>query len=246
MKKVIIIEARMSSTRLHGKVLLEVSGKPLLFYLLKRLKKVKNIDQIVIATTTNKSDDVIIKFAKKNKIDYFRGSEDKVLERVVHTGVKFKADIILSITADCPLIDISIIEQCLKTFCVNDIDFLTNAHHRSYPDGMDVQIFKLTALKKSLTIARSLKDFEHTSYVMRKNPKIFKTYHLLAPSNLTYPDIGLTVDELEDFILIKKLILNFKNNYYFTCADILKLLKKNKNLLKINSSVKRNSYFLKK
>ena len=109
---------------------------------------------------------------------------------------------------------------------------------------MDVQIFKHNALKKALDLAVTKKDFEHTTYVLRKNPKLFKTFHVFAPKKLYYPNLGLTLDELDDFKFIKKIILSFDENYIFSCEDIINLLKKRKKLFKINSKVKRNSYLI--
>ena len=239
-----IVEARMSSTRLPGKVFLRVNNKPIIKYLIERLKRVKKVKKIILATTKNKVDNVLVDFAKKNKLKHFRGSEERVLERVYFAAKKFKIDAIISITADCPLIDVSIIDQCLKIFLKNKIDFLTNSHFRSYPDGMDVQIFKFQTLKKALKLAKTKKDYEHTTYVMRKNPGKFNTLHIFAPENLNYPKLGLTLDEIEDYKFIKKIIKSFKKNYLFSCQEIINLLKKRKNLLKINSKVKRNSYLL--
>ena len=118
-KRVATVEARMTSSRLPGKVLMEVAGKPILFYLIERLKMVKEIDEIVIATTTNSEDDCLEDFATVNKVKCFRGSEDDVMERVLKAGISFEAEEIVEITGDCPLIDPEIVTQVINVFEAN-------------------------------------------------------------------------------------------------------------------------------
>jgi spore coat polysaccharide biosynthesis protein SpsF len=243
MKKVsAIIEARMTSSRLPGKVLMEINKKPVLWYLIRRLKKIKRINNIILATTTNKEDDELVNLAKKNKIKFYRGSEHDVMQRVLFAARKFKTDIIVSITGDCPIIDYNLVSQCLNSFLKNNVDYLSNSNIRSYPDGMDVQVYNYQALRKSYSLTRSMVDKEHVTLHIRKNPNKFKILNIVAPSELHYPNLGLTLDYYQDFILIKKLInfFNKKKNYYFTCEDILKIYKKNKFFFKINKKMKRN------
>lgn len=242
MKILSIIEARMNSSRLPGKVLLKAAGKPMLHHLISRLKQVKKINEIVIATTINKEDDKIIDFAKKNKIKFFRGSENNVLKRVYLAAKFFKADIVVQITGDCPIIDSSIIEQVLDIYLFNKADYVGNAHIRSYPDGMDVQVFSYQSLKKCHLIAKSPLEREHVTLGLRMRPKMFRPIHVIAPGNLFWPNLGLTLDENKDYIFLKKIIEFFskikKNNY--SCNDVISLLKNNKkHWLKINRKVKR-------
>ena len=232
----------MTSSRLPGKVLMEINKKPVLWYLIRRLKKIKKINNIILATTTNKEDDELVNLAKKNKIKFYRGSEHDVMQRVLFAARKFKTDIIVSITGDCPIIDYNLVSQCLNSFLKNNVDYLSNSNIRSYPDGMDVQVYNYQALRKSYSLTRSMVDKEHVTLHIRKNPNKFKILNLVAPSELHYPNLGLTLDYYQDFILIKKLInfFNKKKNYYFTCEDILKIYKKNKFFFKINKKMKRN------
>lgn len=232
----------MTSSRLPGKVLMEINKKPVLWYLIRRLKKIKRINNIILATTTNKEDDELVNLAKKNKIKFYRGSEHDVMQRVLFAARKFKTDIIVSITGDCPIIDHNLVSQCLNSFLKNNVDYLSNSNIRSYPDGMDVQVYNYQALSKSYSLTRSMEDKEHVTLHIRKNPNKFKILNIVAPSELHYPNLGLTLDYYQDFILIKKLInlFNKKKNYYFTCEDILKIYKKNKFFFKINKKMKRN------
>lgn len=242
MKIVSIIEARMTSSRLPGKVLLKAANKPMLYHLVSRLRHVKKIDEIVIATTINKEDDKIINFAKKNNIKFFRGSENNVLERVYCAATFFKADVIVQITGDCPIIDPIIVEQVLGIYLINKADYVGNAHVRSYPDGMDVQVFSFKSLKKCYSISSAPLEMEHVTLGLRRRPKIFKPIHIIAPKNLFWPSLGLTLDEKKDYIFLKKIIEYFTRtkNKNFSCHDVINLLKKNKkHWLKINQKVKR-------
>ncbi len=145
-KVVATIEARMTSSRLPGKVLMTAAGKTMLEHMIDRVKLVKGIDEIIIATTVNLADDEICKLAKKNKVSYYRGSENDVLDRVLKAAQFFEADIIIELTADCPVIDHNIIEQSLNIFKSHKVDYVSNVIIRSYPDGMDTQVFKTETL----------------------------------------------------------------------------------------------------
>lgn len=236
-----IIEARMSSSRLPGKVLFKAKNKTMLELIINRIKLVKRINKAIIATTTNLNDEKIVKWCKSKKISFYRGSEENVLNRVYLAAKKNKLDIVVLITGDCPLVDHGIISQVLSTYLNNKADYVSNSHFRTYPDGMDVQVFSFKSLKKSNGLAKSNLEKEHVTLNMRRNPKIFKPIYLMAPENLHLPDLGLTLDEPKDFILIKKIIKYFhtRNNNNFTCEEIVNFLKKNPKLLQINSSVKR-------
>ena len=204
-----IIEARMSSSRLPGKVLMTAANKPFLLHIVERLKRVKKIDKIIVATTNNKKDEEIVKFCKKNNISFFRGSEDNVMQRVILAAKKYKLDLITEVTGDCPIIDYRIIDQCLEIFLSNKVDYVTNCHIRSYPDGMDVQVYKLRTLIKSSKMTKNKLDQEHVTLHIRKNPSIFKTINLMPNRDIYWPELGLTLDEHKDYLLLKKIIEHF-------------------------------------
>tara|TARA_B100001173_G_scaffold312296_1_gene332736 strand:+ start:9382 stop:10113 length:732 start_codon:yes stop_codon:yes gene_type:complete len=239
MKKIAaIIEARMTSSRLPGKVLLESGiNKPLLLCLIERIRKVKNIDQIIIATTTNSQDNKIVEFCKENKINFFRGSENDVMARVLNASLKFEVDIIIEITGDCPIIDPEIISLVLNTHLENQYDYTSNCNFRSFPDGMDVQVFSTKILSNSYKLVKTKLEKEHVTLEIRKSSKYSKI-NLVAPQNYFLPDLGLTLDEEGDYLLISSLFKHFKNND-FGLKQILDFLKEKNQLIELNKNVVR-------
>ena len=179
MKTVATIEARMTSTRLPGKPMLMVNGATMLATLVKRLKSVDSIDQIVLATTTNHTDDILVSEAEALSISVYRGSEDNVLDRVLKAADSVNGKTIVEITGDCPLIDPNIIEQCIKIYECHNVDYVSNVIERSYPDGMDVQVFDVEVLRKSSTMTTDPLDLEHVSFIFEIIQKYFLGFILL-------------------------------------------------------------------
>jgi spore coat polysaccharide biosynthesis protein SpsF len=238
MKIIATIEARMTSSRLPGKVLMEVAGKPMLEHLVDRLKTVPSLNGIVLATTTNLSDDKLEGFAKKAGINCYRGSENDVMTRVIQAAESVGADIVVEITGDCPLIDPQIVEQTIQMYKFNRADYVSNAHIRSYPDGMDVQVFALELLKRSAAMTDDVIDHEHVTLHLRNHPELFSQVHLIAPPEIHWPELGLTLDEPKDFDLIKKIIEYFGPvNSLFSCLDIVRLLRQMPAWVAINQTV---------
>ena len=242
MRIIATIEARMTSTRLPGKVLMKVKKKTLLEFLIERLKKVSEIDDIILCTTKNQTDDILVSKAKQLDIKFFRGSENNVLSRVTGAVKKFKADVVVQITADCPIIDFKIVKNLISIYKNNNYDCVTNAFVRSFPDGMDVSVMKANVLIKSNILSKSQKYKEHVSLFVKSNPKKFKIKNIIANKKNYWPELGVTLDEKKDYLLIKKIINYFYiKKYFFECEDIIKLLKKKK-WFKINEAVNRKGY----
>lgn len=240
MKVVATIEARMTSSRLPGKVLLEAGGKAMLEHLLNRLKRVSSLHEICLATTVNQSDDCLEAFAHRHNISCYRGSEDDVMDRVIKAGESRQADVICEITGDCPIIDPEIVEQVIRIFRCNDCDYASNAHVRSYPDGMDTQVFYLDSLRRSGEMTCDPLDREHVTLHIRKHPEIFRSVHLVAPPSLHWPELGLTLDEPKDYELLKRIIEHFgAGNPYFSCREAVHLLRRNPEWIAINRDVRR-------
>jgi spore coat polysaccharide biosynthesis protein SpsF len=244
MKIVAIIQARCGSKRLPQKHLQKVLGKPIIWYLIKRLKKISLLDEIVLATTNLEEDLKLVKIAKELQIKYFQGSENDVLGRVTEAAKKYKADLIFDVSGDCPLIDPEIADQAIKTFLVNkNIDFLSTHWIVSYPNGLNVSLITRQFLIKSDEMVRGETERDGLYTLMFKKPEKFKTLFMIAPKHLRRPNITLVLDEYKDYLLLKQVITRLvkTKGIYFSCSDIVQLLDRNKELKKINTSVKRNS-----
>lgn len=240
-KIVAVIEARMTSSRLPGKHLMQASGKPMLEHLVNRLSKINILDDIVIATTINSQDDAIQKLAQSLKVGIFRGSEQDVMGRVICAAEKYKADTICEVTGDCPIIDYELVEHTIATFLSNKVDYVNYGIRGGLPDGMGSQVFYLDVLKRSAEMTFSKYDREHVTSHIINNPNLFSSLYIKAPDSLKHPNIAVTLDEFQDYVLIKKIIEHFadvKDN--FGCLDIIQLLNKNNSWLEINKDILRN------
>ncbi|NLX01599.1 MAG: NTP transferase domain-containing protein, partial [Syntrophomonadaceae bacterium] len=168
MKTVIIDQARMTSTRLPGKVMKEVLGKPLLEYQIERLKRTNEADELVIATTTNNTDQPIVEICKRLGVAYYRGSEEDVLSRYYEAATKFGADVVVRVTSDCPLIDPTVVDKVIKHYKDNwdKYDYVSNTLTRTYPRGMDTEVFSYKVLQEVYYNAQEQPEREHvTPYI---------------------------------------------------------------------------------
>lgn len=238
MKKVIIVQARMTSERLPGKVLKEVLGKPLLGYQIERLKRVNLANNLCIATTENDSDNPIVSLCQAEGISYYRGSENDVLARFYGAAVKNEADIAIRVTGDCPIIDPMIIDKAIDLFIKQyDVyDYLSNTLVRTYPRGMDVEVFKFEALEKSFHNALSQLEREHVTPHIYLHPEEFRLGNLIGSED--YSNYRWTVDTQDDFNLIKEIIESlYPDNTSFTMKDCLQLIKNRPELALINHHI---------
>jgi spore coat polysaccharide biosynthesis protein SpsF len=239
-KIVAIVEARMTSSRLPGKVLLPAAGRPLLGHLVERLRQVPAVDEIVVATTSNAVDEPLVEFARQYGVTCFRGSEPDVMVRVLGAGEAAAADIVVSITGDCPLIDPLLTEQTIRVFLNNRCDYATNGHVHTFPGGYAVQVYRLASLRKSAAMTDDRLEHEHVTLHMRRHPEMFAPVYLVAPPNQHWPEIDLSLDEEADYLLLKRIFEHFGDaNPYFGCRETVALLKANPEWLTINRHVKR-------
>jgi spore coat polysaccharide biosynthesis protein SpsF len=233
----IIIQARMASTRLPGKVMLPLAGKPVLQHIIERLKQCQEVKTIVLATTRRKDDDVLVKTAKDNSIIAFRGSENDVLSRYYYAAKENKLDVIVRITADTPIIDPDVLDKMLLNF--NDllnVDYYSNVMRRTFPRGLDVEIITFSALKRACMSADKDYQKEHVAPYIREHPEIFmiNDYYILE-DNSRY---RLCLDTPEDYELLKivyERLYPIKPN--FRLNDLLRLLKEDESLSLINAHV---------
>ena len=226
MKFSIIIQARIGSSRMPGKVLKYYKNYNILDILIKRIKQSKLIDKIIIATSKKKIDEQIVNFCKKNKIDFFKGSESDVLKRYYDASKKFKIENIVRLTSDCPLIDINTLEKMIKKFEKYKLDFYSNTvpHPCKFPDGSDIEIFNFKTLEKSHKEAFLPSDREHVTFYMWKYEKFkIKRYNI----NKDLSNYRYTVDYLKDFKLICSMIDFFKDKITtIKMSDIIEYIDK--------------------
>ena len=243
MKIAAIIQARMSSKRLPNKVMLPLSGKPVLEHVIERLKYSKIIEDIIVATSSDPSDQKIVDYCKKKKISFFCGNLTDVLDRYYQAAKKNNIDVVVRITSDCPLIDPEIVDEVLKNFFLNDYDLFSLGGE--FPDGLDCQVFKFSALAKSWVEATLKSDREHVgTYIENTNPKVFKIGALKKFKNLQ--NYRWTIDQIEDYEFLKKIFRKlYKNGKIFLTGDIIELLNKEPELLNINKNITRNEGYLK-
>jgi len=245
LKNILIIsQARYASTRLPGKVLLTIRNKPLLWYLLKRLELVKTPNLIIIATSTSDSNKPLMDYLRELKINYYAGDEIDVLDRFYQTAKHYNGEIIVRITADCPLMDSTLIDRGLEIFLKNNFDYLSNVHPPTFPDGYDIEIFTFKALETSWKNAKLNSEREHVTPFIYNNPNIFRIENFQNDKDLS--NIRLTVDTKKDFILISKIIENFHDRWTkFDLKDVITFINQNPHLLKINAQYERNEGYFK-
>lgn len=240
MKVVCLVQARVGSTRLPGKILKEICGKTILHHEIDRLKKCKEIDEIVIATTDKEDDDKIVNEAKKLSVKYFRGSENDVLSRFYYSAKENNADIIVRVTSDCPCIDFEILDKMLIYFKdkykEKQVDYLSNTIKRTYPRGYDIEIFTFSALEKSYINAEKEYEREHvTPYIYDKTNNFLK---LSFENKDDYSEYRVTLDTIEDFIVIKNIFENlYYKNPYFKLNDVVQYLNNNLHIVDINKHI---------
>ena len=237
MKVVALVQARMGSLRLPGKVLKKIEGKPLIELLLKRLSKSKELDEIVVATSNEVENNKLEEFVKSLGYRCTRGNEKNVLNRFYESAKFIGADVIVRITADCPLIDPELVDECVKLFKKSKVDFFSNTDPRTFPDGLDVSVMTFDSIKRANNEAESEFDKEHVTPYIR-NSKHF------SKSSIKYLDdlstLRWTVDEIEDLKVIKNIFNYFSPNIHFNWHQILKLQKTNPKLFSDNNKIKIN------
>lgn len=225
MKTIATIEARMTSTRLPGKVLMPCQGRPMLAHMVERLARAPSLDGIVVATTTNPTDDPVEALAAELGVGVWRGSEDDVMARVLGAATHFQADVIVETTGDCPLIDPEIVETCIARHRELGVDYLSNVMERSFPIGMDTQVFATSVLADAAARTDDAADHEHVSLFIYRHPELYTLANVAAPPGLFDPDLRLTLDTPQDFELIDRIFGHFlPARPAFSLADILALL----------------------
>lgn len=231
------VEARMSSSRLPGKMLADLGGVPSITRLLRRLRRCRSLDDIVLATTTSPADDQLEEWALDEGVKCFRGSEDDVLQRVVEAQRFAEGEVVVEITGDCILSDPDIIDMGVSVYLHNECDFVTNCEKHSFPPGLYVQVFSFSALNE---VAMSIEDpsvREHVSLHFYEHPELYRTIHLMAPPMWHVPaETRLYLDYPEDLEFLRRLYAELEpiHGDEFGVTEIVEFLRENPSLIEIN------------
>ncbi|MFH1581709.1 MAG: glycosyltransferase family protein [Pseudomonadota bacterium] len=239
---VAIIQARLGSTRLPGKVLKQVNNRTLLSYMIERVRKSKMIDNVVVATTTSPSDDQIVQWCKKENVLFYRGSEEDVLSRYHEAAKEQGASVIVRLTSDCPLMDPKVVDLVVQNYLTRpEIDFVSNTVPLPclYPDGMDVEVFSFDLLTRANQEAVLPSEREHVTFYMWKTGK-FNIYRIDPEHD--YSKYRFTVDYPQDFEVIKT-VLNelYQRNPDFSMYDLISFMAEKPSLLELNQEIERNA-----
>ena len=237
MKVVAIVQARMDSSRLHGKVMKLINRIPVIELLLMRLSQSKLIDQIVLATPNTNSNLTLVNHVKNLGFSCSQGSENNVLERFYYAAKQHNADVIVRITGDCPFVDANLVDQVIEGYISSKKDYFSNIMPPTYPDGLDVEVFNFNVLERSFLECQEPNEKEHVTIYARESG-MFQVGNL--KSNEDFSHVRLTLDEYDDFILIDKIFNHFSPDIYFTWSDIINLRKHSPDIFKINQNIKRN------
>ncbi len=237
-KVVAIIQARIGSTRLPGKAMLEIEGRPMLWHVIDRIKRSEMIDEVVVATTTEEMDNEIEEFCKQYDVSFYRGSENDVLDRYYKCAKEHGADIVVRITSDCPLIDCKVSDKVIATYLENSVDFVgaTNTVVRRFPRGLDTEVVSFDALSDTWHKAKEKHQREHVTIYLYEHPEEYKINNFVSDED--FSGYRWTVDEEDDLEFVREI---YKRLYipggFFDMEDVVDVLKKDPSLVDINSHV---------
>jgi glutamate-1-semialdehyde aminotransferase/spore coat polysaccharide biosynthesis protein SpsF (cytidylyltransferase family) len=240
---VAIIQARMGSSRLPGKTLADVAGCPLLLRVVERVRSARRVDKVVVATTDRSSDDPIADLCQQEGIECFRGSEDDVLDRFYRTADANRADSVVRITADCPLIDPAVIDKVIVRFQAGNCDYVSNTLRYTYPDGLDTEVFSFAALERAWRDAKKPSEREHVTPYLRTGE--FRLANVESESPVPLGRHRWTVDYPADLEFVRRVYEAFSTNQHFGYQDIFHLLKERPELATIQAETITNEGYYK-
>ena len=240
LKIVAIIQARMGSSRLPGKVMMDLAGEPMLVRVVNRVRRATRVDEVVVATTINPHDDRIVGLCGDRGWPVFRGSEEDVLDRYYHAAVAHSADAVVRITSDCPLIDPDIINAVVAEFLAHypDIDYVSTGINRSYPRGLDTSIMSFSALQRAWTEDTNPAWREHVTQYIIRNPDLFRIRGV--QNDVDYSHMRWTVDTPEDLAFVHRIYDHFQSDD-FNWKEVISLLQHNPEWLDINRHIQQKT-----
>jgi len=235
---VAIIQARMGSTRLPGKTLVEVRDIPILGHVVTRTRAAKAIDATVVATTNLPEDDAIERFCIRLDVPCYRGDSEDVLNRYLKAIDRFKADVVVRITADCPLIDPSVIDIVVQTRRAMGAQYASNGQVRSWPRGLDVETFEASTLREASRYVRKGYEREHVTPAIYEHPDRFRCVNVEAPPDERAPDLRVCVDTKEDLEVVRAVAASVPNPTEIRAAYIVSFLRKHPEIASINRAIR--------
>jgi len=236
MNTVATVEARVSSSRLPGKVLMPLAGKPALAHLIERLLQARTVDEVVLATTVNPADNALEDLARRLGVGLYRGSEEDVLDRVLQAAGSVRADTIVEVTGDCPLLCPEVIDQAVNLYKSGAGDVVSNTWRPSYPQGVDAQVFSRRLLEEASRMTRDVAHREHVSLYFYENPDRYRIHVFEAPPEFRAPDLRFQLDYAEDLQFIRAVYAElYPSNPRFGLRDILDVLGRRPELKLINA-----------
>lgn len=234
-----VLQARVSSSRLPGKVLMPILGEAMLLRQIERVTKAKFIDKLIVATSTEPEDDSIANLCDAKEVFCYRGSLDDVLDRFYQASRIFSPEHVVRLTGDCPLADSQLIDAVIQFHLAGNYDYSTNALEPTFPDGLDVEVIKYSAVEIAWNVAKLPSEREHVTLYINQQPGLFKIGIYKNDINLSH--LRWTVDEPADYELVNKIYNNlYPANHNFSTNDILKFLQQNPSLQESNTQFKRN------
>ena len=216
---VAIIQARMGSTRLPGKVMADIVGQPMLHYVVSRARRAKELDLVAVATSNKSNDKAIVDFCDRHRIPCFCGSEDDVLDRYYLSATHFEADVVIRLTADCPLLDPRVIDDVVHKYRHGTFDYVSNTIKPTYPDGLDTEVFGYEVLEKTWREARLKSEREHVTPFIYNNPQFFRVHNVVFSEDLS--DLRWTVDASRDLEFVRKVYAHLESSPEFGMVELV-------------------------
>jgi spore coat polysaccharide biosynthesis protein SpsF len=239
MSVVAIVQARMGSTRLPGKVLQDIGGRTMLARVVCRTQQAASLDELVVATTVRGSDEAIVAECRELDVPVFRGEEDDVLDRYYQAGHSFRAQAVVRITSDCPLIDPGVIDKVVGTFLEAKPDYASNTLERTYPRGLDTEVMSVSALERAWQEATKSFQRVHVTPYLYQNPDRFRLVSVTNERDLS--EHRWTVDTREDLDFVREIYERFGNEDGFSWVDVLDLLVREPALVELNRAVRQKA-----
>ena len=234
-----VLQARMSSSRLPGKVMMEINGRPMIYWQIQRILKAARVDKLIVVTSVDLSDDYLTEFLEEHSVCVYRGSLDNVFSRYIEVAAQYDHNAIIRLTGDCPLIMPELLDKMVEDFYRNDSDYLSNTLVPTFPDGLDIEIIKQGVLERLASFNLESKELEHVTYGVYNRPEIFKLHNYQNENDQSLA--RWTVDYQEDLDFVRMIFAAFSGRESdFTFQDVWQILRENPQWQYQNHGYKRN------